>query len=164
MTSSDNSSYFLLVWNAATILQHFLFCKWQGIQECLHRRFPIAILPDVWTFFQFAVFLNRQTAVPIFGQLRLPIISSFASHAILPLFRVVEEHTTLKSRWGWLGAYPHIRPRGEEKKAIELHGFRPKRWIVEVAHSWFNNSCQIRKNRLRIQCLAVLSSYDDNDE
>ena len=39
--------------------------------------------------------LNRQTAVPIFGQLLLPIISSFASHAVLPLFRFVEEHTTL---------------------------------------------------------------------
>lgn len=36
------------------------------------------------------------------------------------------------------GMKPHIRPRGEEKKAIELHGFKPKRWIVEVAHSWFN--------------------------
>ena len=33
---------------------------------------------------------------------------------------------------------PHIRPRGEENKAIELHGFKQKRWIVEVAHSWFN--------------------------
>lgn len=32
---------------------------------------------------------------------------------------------------------PHIRPRGEEKIAIQ-HGFRAKRWIVEVAHSWFN--------------------------
>jgi len=36
------------------------------------------------------------------------------------------------------GMTPHVRPRGEEKKAIELHGFKPKRWIVEVAHSWFN--------------------------
>ena len=27
-TSSDDLSYFLLVWNVATILQHFLFCKW----------------------------------------------------------------------------------------------------------------------------------------
>jgi transposase len=36
------------------------------------------------------------------------------------------------------GMIPHIRPRGEEKKSIELHGFKPKRWIVEVAHSWFN--------------------------
>ena len=39
-TSSDDPSYFLLVWNVATTLQHFLFCKWQGILECLHRRFP----------------------------------------------------------------------------------------------------------------------------
>ena len=30
-TSSDDPSYSLLVWNVATILQHFLFCKWQGI-------------------------------------------------------------------------------------------------------------------------------------
>jgi transposase len=36
------------------------------------------------------------------------------------------------------GMIPHIHPRGEEKKAIELHGFRPKRWIIEVVHSWFN--------------------------
>ena len=48
-------------------------------------------------FLQFAVFLNRQTAVPIFGQLRLSIISSFASHAVLPLLRFVEEHTTLSA-------------------------------------------------------------------
>ena len=41
------------------------------------------------------VLLNRQTAVPIFGQLRLPIISSFTTHAVLPLLRFVEEHTTL---------------------------------------------------------------------
>ena len=27
-TSSDDPSYSLLVWNVATILQHFLFCKW----------------------------------------------------------------------------------------------------------------------------------------
>ena len=27
-TSSDDPSYFLLVWNVATILQHLLFCKW----------------------------------------------------------------------------------------------------------------------------------------
>ena len=46
-------------------------------------------------FFQFAVFLNRQTAVPIFGQLRLPIISSFASHAVLLSFGVAQEHSTL---------------------------------------------------------------------
>ena len=36
------------------------------------------------------------------------------------------------------GITPHIPPRGEEKKAIEQHGFKPKRGIVEAAHSWFN--------------------------
>ena len=28
---------------------------------------------------------------------------------------------------------PHIRPRGEEKIAIQ-HGFKARRWIVEVVH------------------------------
>ena len=32
---------------------------------------------------------------------------------------------------------PHIRPRGEEKIAIQ-NGFKARRWIVEVVHSWFN--------------------------
>ena len=32
---------------------------------------------------------------------------------------------------------PHIRPRCEEKIAIQ-NGCKAKRWIVEVAHSWFN--------------------------
>ncbi len=32
---------------------------------------------------------------------------------------------------------PHVRPRGEEK-ARRKNGYKPRRWIVEVAHSWFN--------------------------
>lgn len=37
------------------------------------------------------------------------------------------------------GYIPHIRPRGEEKKEILRNpNFKPRRWIVEVAHSWFN--------------------------
>ena len=32
---------------------------------------------------------------------------------------------------------PHVRPRGEEI-AHRAKGKRPRRWIVEVAHSWFN--------------------------
>ena len=32
---------------------------------------------------------------------------------------------------------PHIRPRGEEKIAVQ-NGFKARRWIVEVVHSWFN--------------------------
>lgn len=34
---------------------------------------------------------------------------------------------------------PHIRPRGEEKKELERNpSFRPRRWVVEVTHSFFN--------------------------
>ena len=32
---------------------------------------------------------------------------------------------------------PHVRPRGEEK-VRRNNGHKPRRWIVEVAHSWFN--------------------------
>ena len=32
---------------------------------------------------------------------------------------------------------PHIRPHGEEKIEIQ-NGFKARRWIVEVVHSWFN--------------------------
>ncbi len=34
---------------------------------------------------------------------------------------------------------PHIRSRGEEKKALEREaGFRARRWVVERTHSWLN--------------------------
>jgi transposase len=37
------------------------------------------------------------------------------------------------------GYIPHIRPRGEEKKLIERDPtFKARRWVVELAHSWFN--------------------------
>ena len=37
------------------------------------------------------------------------------------------------------GYIPHVRPRGEEKNEIKRNpNFKPRRWIVEVAHSWFN--------------------------
>ena len=35
------------------------------------------------------------------------------------------------------GYQPHVRPRGEEK-VRRNKGYQPRRWIVEVAHSWFN--------------------------
>jgi transposase len=31
---------------------------------------------------------------------------------------------------------PHVRPRGEERTQ-RAQGKRPRRWVVEVAHSWF---------------------------
>ena len=37
------------------------------------------------------------------------------------------------------GYTPHIRPRGEEKKEKEnTPGFKARRWVVEVTHSWVN--------------------------
>jgi transposase len=32
---------------------------------------------------------------------------------------------------------PHVRPRGEEARE-RTKGKKPRRWVVEVAHSWFN--------------------------
>jgi len=45
------------------------------------------------------------------------------------------------------GFTPHIRPRGEEKKLIEK-GFKAKRWIVELGHSWYN---RFRKIHVRYE-------------
>ena len=37
------------------------------------------------------------------------------------------------------GFTAHIRPRGEEAKAIKREvGFKARRWVVERAHSWMN--------------------------
>ncbi|MDN3512253.1 MAG: transposase [Candidatus Jettenia sp.] len=47
---------------------------------------------------------------------------------------------------------PHVRQRGEEvetKKTIP--GYKPRRWIVEVAHSWFN---RFRKLLVRYEKLS----------
>lgn len=35
------------------------------------------------------------------------------------------------------GFIPHVRARGDEKVDMKK-GYKPRRWIVEVAHSWFN--------------------------
>ena len=37
------------------------------------------------------------------------------------------------------GYIPHIRARGEEQQAQRvIPGYRPRRWVVEVTHSWLN--------------------------
>jgi putative transposase len=34
---------------------------------------------------------------------------------------------------------PHVKKRGEEIEAKKIvPGYRPRRWVVELAHSWFN--------------------------
>ena len=42
------------------------------------------------------------------------------------------ERSMLKRRYT-----PHVRSRGEEKRQLGK-GKKPRRWVVEVAHSWFN--------------------------
>ena len=37
------------------------------------------------------------------------------------------------------GYVAHIRPRGEEiERKAKDRSFKPRRWIVELSHSWFN--------------------------
>lgn len=37
------------------------------------------------------------------------------------------------------GYVPHIRPRGEEIEEKAMNpAFKPRRWVVELCHSWFN--------------------------
>jgi transposase len=52
------------------------------------------------------------------------------------------------------GYIPHIRPRGEEKIAIKA-GYKARRWIVEVAHSWFN-----RFRKLLVRFEKTNASYE----
>ena len=49
---------------------------------------------------------------------------------------------------------PHIRPRGQEKVAIKA-GCKARRWIVEVAHSWFN-----RFRKLLVRFEKTNASYE----
>ena len=52
-----------------------------------------------------------------------------AGYTGAPALRTIEEH----------GYIPHVKGRGQEAKEKRQHpSKRAKRWIVEVAHSWFN--------------------------
>jgi putative transposase len=55
------------------------------------------------------------------------------------------------------GYIPHVRPRGEEIKARKNKRFKPRRWIVEVSHSWFNNfrKLKVRYEKKTENCLAL---------
>jgi putative transposase len=44
---------------------------------------------------------------------------------------------------------PHIRARGEEQREKrEIPGYRARRWVVEVCHSWLN---RVRKLLVRFE-------------
>jgi transposase len=57
------------------------------------------------------------------------------------------------------GYTPHVRPRGEEKLEKErTPGFKARRWVVEVCHSWFNRFRKliIRYEKLHVTHMALL--------
>ena len=61
------------------------------------------------------------------------------------------------------GFMAHIRPRGEEKKMIERDpSFQPRRWVVELAHSWFNRFRKLipryEKTDLSYHALSALAA------
>jgi len=61
------------------------------------------------------------------------------------------------------GFVPHIRPRGEEKKLIEKDPeFKARRWVVELAHSWFNRFRKLvpryEKTDLSYNALSALAA------
>ena len=52
-----------------------------------------------------------------------------AGYTGAPALAIIEEHAYI----------PHVKGRGQEAKEIRRHPTkRARRWIVEVAHSWFN--------------------------
>jgi len=71
-----------------------------------------------------------------------------AGYTGAPALRVIEEH----------GYIPHVKGRGQE--AIELErdpNKKARRWIVEVAHSWFNRfrKLLVRYEKLERSFLAL---------
>ena len=55
------------------------------------------------------------------------------------------------------GYVPHVRPRGEEIKAKRNKRFKPRRWIVEASHSWFNlfRKLKVRYEKTTANSLAL---------
>lgn len=52
-----------------------------------------------------------------------------AGYSGAPADRVIRDH----------GYIPHVRSRSDERAAkISEADYKPRRWVVEVAHSWFN--------------------------
>lgn len=57
------------------------------------------------------------------------------------------------------GYIPHVRSRGEEKlEKVRTPGFKARRWVVEVCHSWFNRFRKliIRYEKLDVTHMALL--------
>ena len=59
------------------------------------------------------------------------------------------------------GFTTHIRPRGEEAKAIQREaGFKARQWVVERAHSWMNRFRRLLiRSRQKAGELSGLSAF-----
>lgn len=62
------------------------------------------------------------------------------------------------------GYIPHVRPRGEEMAAKQQNPeYKPRRWVVEVCHSWFNRFRKLlvryeKKERSFLGLLMIVAS------
>jgi len=71
-----------------------------------------------------------------------------AGYTGAPALRTIEEH----------GYIPHVKGRGKEAIELERHpDKKARRWIVEVAHSWFNRfrKLLVRYEKLERSFLAL---------
>ena len=63
-----------------------------------------------------------------------------------PAKQVIEAH----------GYIPHVKERGEEIKAKkEIPGYRARRWIVELAHSWLNRFRKLLVRYEKLSCSYI---------
>lgn len=81
---------------------------------------------------------NRHDSIALDPLLKARVVESgeddLAQNLCLDAAYVRKEEVVIAN-----GFVPHIRPRGEEKKLIERDPtFKARRWVVELAHSWFN--------------------------
>ncbi len=92
------------------------------------------------------------------GRIAKPATKDMAQNLCLDAAYVGKEETAKAC-----GFIPHIRPRGEEKKLMEREPtFKPRRWVVELAHSWFNRFRKLapryEKTDLSYNALSALAA------
>jgi putative transposase len=73
-----------------------------------------------------AVLTNRIIAPP---ELTAQNLCADKGYMGKPANQIIESH----------GYVPHVKKRGEEIACMKnVPGYKPRRWIVELTHSWFN--------------------------
>lgn len=58
------------------------------------------------------------------------------------------------------GFIPHVKGRGQEARELQREpGQRARRWIVEVAHSWFNRFRKLLVRYEKLHCTYVALNH-----